>query len=198
MKASFIFLIAMMGFWNKKEKTDTHDVIQRLEIYDDSGFIGVVNRQLYEGFIREDWELEEIFERFRDQMNKGHCAVWSIGLEQLMSVENLDKQTERTSYREISVNIKVTDNCLWLTNYTDLTMAAQFKDELIPSKVHSELKISLVNGDYKLLIRQLFNPDTYDWDAPTYPCYELIFQPIEKFTANELKDVIWWDLDKKY
>jgi hypothetical protein len=38
------------------------------EVTDDSGFLALVDPQAYEGFVDEDWELEELIDRFRREM----------------------------------------------------------------------------------------------------------------------------------
>ncbi|MCW3789551.1 hypothetical protein [Plebeiibacterium sediminum] len=171
------------------------DIKQELEISDDSGFIGIINDNLYQGFVDEDWELDEVLGRFKNQTNFGNCAIWSTGEPNFMSIHIVDKPSQTKSYRETITFIKVTNENLWLANYTDLTMVAQFESEKIPSNENSDLIIELKNGFYKLLIRQMFNPSDYNWESPPNPCFELIFQTVEKFENNNFENVIWWDVD---
>jgi hypothetical protein len=44
--------------------------------------------------------------------------------------------------------ITVTDGSLYLIDYTNLTMAAQFSDEFIPDQDCAQFKIELENGSY--------------------------------------------------
>lgn len=167
----------------------------RLEVSDDSGFIGIINSDLYQGFVSNDWELDDVLEKFRTQTNLGHCAIWSTGEPSDMAVQVLASLSDRKAIREAVIYIQVTDGCLWLTNYTDLTMVAQFEDEPIPSEVNSHLKIELDNGCYLVQIRQMTDPEAYVWkDSPEYH-FELVFQKQEAFSENQLKHVLWWDED---
>lgn len=113
-----------MGLFSFKKKKPAQAPKGRLEVFDESGFIGIVNSTLYQGFVGEDWELDEVLEKFRTQTNSGHCAIWSTGEPCDMAVQVLDSLSNHEAVRETILNIKVTDGCLWLVNYTDLTMAA--------------------------------------------------------------------------
>ncbi len=165
---------------------------QNFEIYDDSGFLGIVNNSLYEGYVNEDWELEELFEKIRTQINLGNCVVWSTGYPNLMKLEIRDTSSLKKSFRDSYLNIKVTNDEVWLVNYTDLTMSAQFKDETIPSDENSDLRINLANGYYKVIIRQMFNPEDFE-EYNNSPNFEIIFQAIDKFEDNKCEKIIWWE-----
>ena len=58
----------------------------QLEIYDGSGFLGIINTELYNTFVDEDWELEELLDRFRTETNNKHCVVWNTGTQNLMYI----------------------------------------------------------------------------------------------------------------
>lgn len=167
----------------------------RLEISDDSGFIGIINSHKYQGFVSEDWELDEVLEKFRTEINKGHCAIWSTGEPNAMSIQVLETPGKGRHFREAHFNIQVTENCLWLANYTDLTMVAQFENEPIPSDINSHLGINLENGSYDIHLRQMSDPEAYEWKADPAYHFELIFQKQEGFQANQLEHVLWWNLD---
>lgn len=164
---------------------------KKLNISDDSGFIGLINSELYQSFVDEDWELEELLNRFQNETNSGHAAIWTTGVENFMTVEFLFNKSERKSHREVLSNLKVTNSKLYLTNYEDLTIAAQFEDEVLPSNHNSDLEIQIENGNYQLLIRQLFDPNDYDWEAVPNPCFEIVMDRVEQFQPNEFNKVIW-------
>lgn len=164
---------------------------KRLEISDDSGFIGLVNSELYQSFVHEDWELGELLQRFKSETNAGHAVIWSTGVENFQTVEFLFKKSDRVAFREVYTNLKVTNGKLYLTNYEDLSMAAQYEDELIPSNHNSDLEIQIENGNYEVIIRQLFDPNDYDWEAVPNPCFEVVLNRIEWFQPNEFDTVIW-------
>lgn len=184
-----------MGFFSILNKSD--NAKQKLEITDNSGFIGVVNNDKYSGFVDEDWELEDVLKQFTNQTNEGNCVIWSTGEPNLMNVYVLDEASKSKPYRETQSIIRVTNEKLWLVNYTDLTMVAQFKDSKIPSTENSDLEIPIANGVYKLTLRQMFNPKDYNWEAPPKPCFEIVFNVFDGNVENEFKDVIWWKTDEK-
>lgn len=166
-----------------------------IEIEDDSGFIGVVNAEHYSSFVHTDWEFKQLLLHFKEQTNLGNAAVWSTGEAHFMTLEVQKSSSESKAYRECYTKIKVTNNKLYFVSYNDLTMAAQFQEELIPSKENKALYIELQNGAYNLHIRQLFKPEEFDWQNPPLPCFELIFDPIDEFAPNQFEDVIWWQED---
>lgn len=168
---------------------------QTLQIYDDSGFIGIVNSEKYQSFVHEDWELDQLLLRFVQQTNLKNCIIWSVGTQNLMTVRLARTKSSEISYREASTSIKVTTGELFLTNYTDLSMAAQFEDEQIPSTHNSDLKIKIPNGEYSVLIRQMFDPQSYDWENMPKNCFELIFSDSTNQPSIDLTDVIWWKDD---
>ncbi|MCE7991345.1 MAG: hypothetical protein HEP71_05165 [Roseivirga sp.] len=185
-----------MGWFsfNRKQKPEPAPK-GRLEISDESGFIGIINGDLYQGFVNEDWELDDVLEKFRTQTNRGHCAIWSTGEPYDMAVQLLESLSDQKAVREATINIQITDESLWLANYTDLTMAAQFEDEPIPSKMNSHLRIALDNGNYEVHIRQMTEPKAYEWkEAPEYH-FELVFERQEAFEKNQFENVLWWDQD---
>lgn len=184
--------MGLFSWFKKNESTK-----QKLEISDDSGFIGLINNDLYSGFVDEDWELEGILRRFTEQTNLGNCVIWSTGEPSFMSIHILDEPSQNEVFREVCSNIKVTNEKLWLVNYTDLTMVAQFESEKIPSNENSELEIPLENGAYRVTIRQKFNPENYNWKSSPNPCFEIIFSQLTKMETNYFDDVIWWQNDKR-
>jgi hypothetical protein len=46
-----------------------------LTITDDSGFLGLVNANLYKPFVSEDWELSQLFNHFIYEMNDDHLIL---------------------------------------------------------------------------------------------------------------------------
>ena len=146
---------------------------QRLKLLDDSGIIGIINGELYEGFVHEDWELEDLFNKFVEQIQAGNAAIWSTSEPDLILLDILTKPSNKKAFRQIKTNIKVTNQKLWLVNYTDLTMVAQFQDESIPSLENSDLEIPLSNGNYQLTIRQMFAPKGYNRKTPPNHYFEM-------------------------
>ena len=148
-----------------------------LTITDDSGFLAIVNSDKYQSFVDSDWELHQLFSRFVDEMNNGNLIIWATGYENEWTVIFLDKPSDHVAFREFSKSIHVTNGKLFLTNYEDLTIAAQFQEEKIPQEGNAELCINLGNGKYDFTIRQLFDPDDNDYVAQEKTNFEIIIQP---------------------
>ena len=55
--------------------------------------------------------------------------------------------------------------------------------------------MKIENGYYSLCIRQLFNPENYDFDNPPNPFYELVVSKIDYLELNNIDGVIWWEYD---
>lgn len=172
----------------KKKKPNKN----RLEIYDGSGFIGLVNTQLYKAFVKEDWELDEMLDRFKTETNNKHCIIWSTGTQNLMTIDFVDEFSSKSAFREIKTQVQVTNENLFLVNYDDLTMSAQFSDEKLPSDSNAGLKHELENGIYDVQIRQLFDPENYTLENYPTPSFELKLKLAESEIDLEFEKVIWW------
>jgi len=162
-----------------------------LNIADEDGFIAIVNADKYQGFVSEDWELDQLFTHFTAEMNAQNLIVWQTDHEGggLWSVEIVKEASEQEAFREFSKTIVVTNGALYLASYTDLTMAAQFKEEAIPSDENTDLKIELANGGYEVLVRQLFNPDEegeHDTD------FEIVFTKVDDGAMMNSEGVYWF------
>lgn len=165
--------------------------VMHFNIADEDGFIAIVNADRYKGFVSEDWELDQLFTHFTNEMNHQNVIVWQTDSEGggLWSVAVLSAPSANDSFREFSKTITVTDGHLYFATYTDLTMAAQFEDEKIPSNENADLKIAVVNGNYEVIVRQLFNPDDlgeHDTD------FEIILTKVEDDVAMNSEGVYWW------
>ena len=174
-----------------KKKTPKKDK-NWFEIYDSSGFIGLVNNELYNTFVDENWELDELLNRFKEETNRKNCVIWNTGTQNLMSIKIVNEFSAKKVFREVKAQLKITNNCCYLVNYDDLSMCAQFSDEKIPSNLNSDLKIELENGIYDIKLRQLFNPENYDFENYPEPCFELILKKTELETKMNFENVIWW------
>jgi len=161
-------------------------------ITDDSGFLAIVNADKFNSFINEQWDLLQLLNRFVDEMNKEHLIIWATGLENKWTVDFTNKPTNKKAFREFSKPIEVTDGQLFLTNYEDLTMAAQFADEKIPSTQNANLYIQLDNGKYEIAVRQLFDPTNYEYEEEEIVNFEIVIQPDRKREGQRVDKVFWW------
>lgn len=131
-----------------------------LNITDDSGVLSLVDCAAYRTFVSEDWDYDGITAHFQTQMSLRSILVWHCGDGGgEYSVTFRDHITSDTGYREVVGAIEATSNRLHLVSYSALTMAAQFEDELLPSKHERDLVIAVEPGQYNVRIVQLYNPD---------------------------------------
>ena len=93
---------------------------------------------------------------------------------------------------EFTKTITVTNGQLFLTNYEDLTMAAQFSDEKIPAKHNAELFIELDNGEYEITVRQLSDPENYE-DENRDPDFEIVIQKAINRKIQPVQGVFWFE-----
>lgn len=71
------------------------------------------------------------------------------GVEAVQKIAITQDPVTVEKYLKKTVNyITVTDGSLYLIDYTNLTMAAQFSDEFIPDQDCAQFKIELENGSY--------------------------------------------------
>jgi hypothetical protein len=161
-----------------------------LTITDDSGILAIVNADKYNSFVSEEWELPQILKRFVDEMNNDNLIIWSTGFKSTWTVNFLSQPSDKKSFREFSKTIAVTDGQLFLTNYEDLTMSAQYEDEKIPAKHNADLFVKVDNGTYDFKIRQLFDPTDYE-RRPRDTDFEIIVQLNTKATDQNVHEVFW-------
>ncbi|MDR2904595.1 MAG: hypothetical protein LBU73_01385 [Helicobacteraceae bacterium] len=164
----------------------------KLDITDDSGFMAIVNAEKYNTFVNEDWELPELFARFLEEMNKENLIIWATGMEGWWTVAILDKATNKKAFREFDKSIVVTNGRLYLTNYENLTMAAQYAYEQIPAKHNSDLFIPLDNGRYIFTVRQMFDPEDYDYDPEGKVDFEIVIK-LGNEPTGKIENVFWWN-----
>ena len=167
--------------------------MQRFKITDDSGFLAIVNSDRYKSFVHEDWDLYELMDHFIAEMNKGNLIIWATGSENQWNVDFLPGPSPHPAFREFTATIEVTTGRLYLSNYDDLTMAAQFADEKLPHP-HQEVQyIELANGRYALTIRQLYDLEDVDFDAGNEPHFEIIAVPAGVSGTDPIEGIFWWE-----
>lgn len=162
------------------------------KISDDSGFMGLVNVDKYRPFIKEDWNFSDLRERIIQEMNLCNLLFWSTGQEGLWNVRITNQKTDDKPFRTTQGLIKVTSEKLFLTNYEDLSMAAQYEDEKLPQKHNSDLGLLLENGNYNVTISQLFDPENLIHDADQLH-FEIFLDKGtgEKNQPNSFSEILW-------
>ena len=169
----------------------------KLKINDDDGFIGLLNAATYKSFVDDDWQFDQLMTHFVDQMNVGNIIIWqtnnSDGGNWLLSFQ--EQPSGISPFRQFDQFINVTVGELFLTNYSDLTMAAQFSDVSIPEAHNADLKIELENGWYKITVRQLFDPDNdlqyFDNETGENVSFEIIITPSFESVRQNVSNVYW-------
>ncbi|MFK4759834.1 hypothetical protein ACI3KS_02760 [Microbacterium sp. ZW T5_45] len=96
---------------------------------DGDGFVCLVAPDDYRGYVDEDWALEDLLARFVEQLNAGTLFVAYAGDEAADSPLSVVADAPEAAVRDVNGVVHVGEGGLWLTDYTQLTMAAQFADE---------------------------------------------------------------------
>ena len=148
-------------------------------ITDDSGFLALINADKYNSFIGEGWSFEQLQQRFTEQTIARNLLIWTTGGEGFYKVAVLRHPSDDKPFRGVHGEIEVTNELLYLTNYEDLTMAAQFPDEKLPANNSKAIRIKLRNGLYGVLIRQMFNPE-FAIDEDDRIGFEVVFSEIAR------------------
>lgn len=163
--------------------------------YDDTNFIGIVNVIKYNSFVHEDWNLNMLLKHVANEMKAGNilvCQMTEEGIEHPWNIEvNIGSiLTEQKCFRKSVGYIKVTENQLYLVDYTCLTMAAQFEDEKMPDENCLNYKIDIETGIYKVDIIQFYNVDKDEYIGNSESDILLNFTKTSEF-QQPLDKVIW-------
>lgn len=163
-------------------------------IFAEDAVIAVVNAQQYKTFVDNDWTLSQLLSHFIDEMNKNNLVIWQTdntgGGD--WRVAYLNSPSVKTAYREFTKSITVTAGELYLVSYTDLTMAAQFEEEKLPSEENASLCYKLPSGNYNLQVRQMFNPDTMGDLGDDDIAFEVVVSPTHTVVEERTEAVFWW------
>lgn len=161
---------------------------------DEDGFISIVNADKYIGYVDADWQLDQLFKHFVDQMNNHNLIICSSNDDggNEWKIEVLNQPSDKKEFRYFNFPIVVTSETLYFSPYNDLTMAAQFEEEVVPSKHNSHLKIKMDNGLYNVTVRQML--DLKDWKNynPDEIHFEIIFKSTMESKAQTTDKVFWW------
>lgn len=134
---------------------------QKLNIIADGSIISLANTQRYNQTLKSQltWTWKQL-NQFLLDTNKDNLIVFHTSHENEYNFEFLfNEETSETYFRKFEQSVEVTDGCLYLINWTDLTSSLQFTDLKLPLNSNKDLKIDLENGFYKVIIKQLFDPE---------------------------------------
>ena len=140
---------------------------QKLKIITDGSIIAIANTKKYNETLsnQTNWTWRQ-FNNFILETNKDNLVVFDTSWENEWTVEFLiNIETDKAYFRKFEQSIEVTDQKLYLINWTDLTSSLQFEDTKLPDEINKDLKIDLENGFYKVVVKQLFNPEDYEYEA---------------------------------
>lgn len=162
----------------------------KLELHssvDDDGFVALVCPDTYSGYISDDWTLEQILARFTEQMNAGALFTAYPGPDLAnASLRISDTPSKVAAQREASGLVRVGSGGLWLTDYTQLTMAAQFSDE--PPQLDRHVRLPILPGIYRVTLRQLAS----SYDDELKLVVELIIEPMEIGESYPKLEAVPW------
>lgn len=92
--------------------------------------------------------------------------MFGTGREEEWTLEFLiNKESSKPYFRKFVQYVEVTDQSLHLAPWSDITSTLQFPDTMLPDTMNADLKITLANGFYHAVVKQLFDPEEDDYDA---------------------------------
>jgi hypothetical protein len=159
------------------------------KVTDDSGFLAIIDPDTYRGFLQADWTWKTIEDHFRREMREGHLLIWGTGMEHVWRIEVSFTPTKVARFREVIGSIIASQGRLLLTNYESLTMAAQFRDVVLPQSHEREQVLSVQPGRYDCRIIQLSDPKS---DAAFEEPVNFIYEFTRATSAREAWSVLPW------
>jgi len=163
-----------------------------LTIGDDDGFIGIVNADNYKSFVATDWTFQQLKEHLIKEMNSNNLILWATDSEREWNLTFVSESSNEKSFKEFNKTIQVTNGKLFLTNYTDLTMAATYADEKIPNRHGHNLLIELKNGQYEFKIRQLIDSISKGKSIIRQTDFEIVVKQAADRSSQEVDQIFWW------
>ena len=166
---------------------------QKLKIVDDDCMIAVVNADKYNATLpqhRDKWTWGELKE-FWLVTNRNNLIMWETGLEEDWTVEIVKSPTRKKAFRQFEQFIEVSNEKLYLIRWGDLTMTLQFDDNKLPQEDNKDLIIPLDNGAYRVTVKQLFDPEDYDYDPEGKVNFEIYFEPQNEIPPISVDKIAW-------
>ena len=160
--------------------------IQQLKIIADGSIIGIANAKKYNETLKNqtNWTWKQVNE-FLLETNKDSLVVFAgAWVDEWFFEFLINETTTKTAFRKFEQSIEVTDESLYLINWMDVTSSLQFRDTKIPYKINENLKIKIQNGFYKVIVKQLFDHNDYD-----YECENKISYVVELISETKNPDI---------
>lgn len=163
------------------------------EITDDSGFMAIADPDAYQSYIGKDWDFNCLSARFVEEMSGERLVIWGTGMGFVWRVRIVALPVAVDVFREFRQLVQVSNGRLVLTNYEDLSMAAQYEDEAIPAKHHADLVIPLGNGRYECLVRQLYDPASDEVYEEGVVHFEIVLSADTELVSAPVEGIPWWE-----
>ena len=169
---------------------------QTLKIIDDDGLIAIVNAKSYNETLnfQENWTWKQLND-FILTKNRNNAIVFSTGREEEWNFEFfMEKESNKTFFRKFEQTIKVTNQSLYLVSWSDLTATLQFSDTTLPDSSNKDLKINVSNGIYRVVVKQLYDPEDIEYEAEDLTNFIVELFP-EIYLINKSAEQITWTED---
>jgi hypothetical protein len=138
------------------------------EVPDDSGFLGIFDPDAYVSFVQKDWELEQLFRHFSEQMKMERLLLWGTGREGWWRVEVDEKPCQIVGFRDTVGPIAASAGRLCLTHYESLTMGASYSHVTLPEPYEQKLLLTVPAGRYNCRIVQVADPMDFPETGPDF------------------------------
>lgn len=161
----------------------------------DTTFISLVNAQSYDSFIDEEWDLvSDLVPHVIKEQLKGTILMFQMtsdGIEDDWKIAVSHSPIAVQKYLKKSLNyITVTDRSLYLIEYTNLTMAAQFADEGIPNNTCLPFEIEIENGSYSVTTYLFKDVDSQQIVNDAFDLL-FVFEPYTPSLPHTNQEIVW-------
>ena len=167
-----------------------------IKIIADGSIIAIANAEKYNATLQNqvDWTWRQLT-HFLFGQNRDNLIVFSTAFEDEWTFEFIiNGETNQPYFRKFEQSIEVTNGILHFVNWTDLTSSLQFENTTIPEEFNSDLNIDLVNGFYRIVVKQLFDNEDYDYDPENKTNY-IVELFLESKNPNINAETILWTED---
>ena len=167
--------------------------METLNIIADGSIIAIINAEKYNNTLtnQQSWTWKQLND-FILVTNTDHLVTFATAWEDQWTIDFLiNEQSSESYFRKFEKSIEVTDGSLYLINWTDLTSSLQFENTKLPDAGNKDLKITIQNGFYRVIVKQLFDheDDSYDPENKTSYIVEMICEAENPSIKND--EIIW-------
>ena len=121
----------------------------------DYGCLALVDTEAYDGFVSENWELEELKQRIGAQAGLERIVAW--GCVSGNWIVRLSFESVPLPAVHEFTGVVRSPGRLLLTTYESLTMAAQFSDVSLPEPHEKDNLVEIPEGRYSVKVSQTFS-----------------------------------------